>query len=116
MKIPGGVTIPKLTFTFDGDTIEDLQIYDYKDGSKWTTPMIITNLVFTVSNAYPNVMFQNPHQVSSLSVSGSYCNCNFDYLKIASMTFTVNVGSLSILQNSIYTQNSIIVKTPHGTH
>ena len=116
MKIPGGVTIPKLTFTFDGDTIEDLQIYDYKDDSKWKTPMIITNLVFTVSNAYPNVMFQNPHQVSSLTVSGSYCNCNFDYLKIASMTFTVNVGSLSILQNSIYTQNSIIVKTPYGTH
>ena len=116
MKIPGGVTIPKLTFTFDGDTIEDLQIYDYKDNSKWTTPMIITNLVFTISNAYPNVMFQNPHQVSSLTVSGSFCNCNFDYLKIASMTFTVNVGSLSILQNSVYTQNSITVKTPHGTH
>ena len=72
MKIPGGVIIPKLTFKFDGDTIEDLQIYDYKDNSKWTTPMIITNLVFTISNAYPNVMFQNPHQVSSLTVSGSY--------------------------------------------
>ena len=78
--------------------------------------MIITTLSFTISNSYPTIMFQNAHQISSLTVSGLFCNCDFQYMKIASMTFTVSVGSLNILQNSAYTQNSITVKTPHGTH
>ena len=116
LKIPGDITIPKLAFTYDGDTIQDLMLYDYKDNSRWTTPMIITTLTFTISNAYPNIFFQNSHQVSSLTVSGLFWNCDFQYLKIASMTFIVSVGSLNILQNSMYTQNSITVKTPHGTH
>ena len=106
LKIPGGVTIPKLSFTFDGDSIENLLIYDYKDNSKWVNPMIITALTITISNAYPNIYFQNAHQVSSLTISGLFCNCDFQYLKIASMTFTISVGSLNILQNSVYTQNS----------
>ena len=38
LYIPGGVTIPKLSLNFNGDTILDLVIYDYKDGSSWTTP------------------------------------------------------------------------------
>ena len=116
IKIPGGVTIPKLAFILDGDTIDSLQIYDFKNDSKWATPLIISTLTFTISNAYPNIYFKNSHQISSLVVSGLFCNCDFQYMKIASMTFTVNVGSLNILQNSMYTQNSITVKTPHGTH
>ena len=116
IKIPGGVTLTKLSFNFDGDTIDNLQLSDYKGSSKWTTPMIITTLSFTILSSYPTITFQNAHQISSLTVSGLFCNCDFQYMKIASMTFTVNVGSLNILQNSAYTQNSITVKTPHGTH
>lgn len=61
-------------------------------------------------------ILQNAHTVSTLTVSGSYCICSFSTMKIASMTFAVTVGSLDINQNSVYTQNSVTLKTPHGTH
>ena len=44
--VPGGVTIPKLSITYNGDTSQNVLLYDYKDGSSWTTPMIITNLQY----------------------------------------------------------------------
>jgi hypothetical protein len=49
-------------------------------------------------------------------VSGSFCVCSFEKLKIASMNFDVVLGSLSIVQNSFYEENKVIVQTPHGTH
>ena len=116
IHIPGGITIPKLSFTYLGDSSQYVLLYDYKDGSSWMKPMIITNLVFSITDSYPNIHFENAHTVSSLTVSGSYCVCSFEKLKIASMTYTVSVGSLSVIQNSMYSQNSVIVKTPHGTH
>lgn len=78
--------------------------------------MVITTMAFTVSNSYPTVYFQNAHTVSTLTASGSYLVCSFSTMKIASMTFTISVGSLNINQNSVYTQNKITLKTPHGTH
>ena len=116
IHIPGGVTIPKLSFKYLGDSSQNVLLYDYKDGSSWMKPMIITNLVFSITDSYPNIHFENAHTVSSLSVSGSYCVCSFEKLKIASMTYTVSVGSLSVIQNSMYSQNSVTIKTPHGTH
>ena len=114
--IPGGVTIPKLSLNYNGDSILDLIIYDHKDGSSWNTPMIITDLSIVVSDSYPNILFENQHVVSSLTVTGTYCACNFNNLKIASMTYTVTVGSLYIVQNSAYTANKVTVSTPYGTH
>ena len=116
LYIPGGVTIPKLSITYNGDTTQNVLLYDYKSGTSWTTPMIISDLTITVSGSYPNIYFQNSHTVTSLTVSGTYWICSFSTLKIASMTFKISVGSLNINQNSVYTQNSIVLKTPHGTH
>ena len=116
LYIPGGVTIPKLSFTYDGDANQNVLLYDYKGSSTWIKPMIITTMVFAIANSYPTVYFQNAHTVSTLTVSGSYWIWSFSTLKIASMTFTVTVGSLNINQNSAYTTNSVTVKTPHGTH
>ena len=116
LHIPGGVTIPKLSITYDGDTTENVMLYDYKSGSSWKTPMIITTMAISITGSYPNIDFANAHTVSSLTVSGSYCICSFSTMKIASMTFSISVGSLNINQNSAYTQNSVSVKTPHGTH
>ena len=78
--------------------------------------MVITTMAISITGSYPNIDFTNAHTVSSLTVSGSYCICSFSTMKIASMTFTISVGSLNINQNSAYTQNSVTVKTPHGTH
>lgn len=72
LKVPGGVTIPQLSLTFNGDTIPDLVVYDSKDGSTWTTPMTITTLSITVQDSYPNVVFENAHTVTTLTVSGTY--------------------------------------------
>jgi crooked neck len=44
IKIPGGVSIPKLSFKYDGDSVEDLLLFDETDGDKWITPMIIVEL------------------------------------------------------------------------
>ena len=116
IHIPGGVTIPKLSFAYDGDSSQSVLLYDYKGSSSWSKPMVITTMTLTVSNSYPAVYFQNAHTVTTLTVSGSYWVCSFSTMKIASMTFTISVGSLNINQNSAYTQNKVIVKTPHGTH
>jgi hypothetical protein len=37
-------------------------------------------------------------------------------MKIAAMTYTISVGSLDILQNAVYTENKVVVKTPKGVH
>jgi hypothetical protein len=116
IRIPGGVTIPKISFKFQGDRIDNLMLYDFKDDSNWVTPLIVTELQFKISDAYPNILMKNSHQVSTLTVSGSYCVCNFHTLKIGSMNFDVTLGSLSIIQNSGVNVNKMIVKTPHGTH
>ena len=114
--IPGGITLPKISITYDGDSSEYIQLYDYKSGTSWVKPMIISSLILSISNSYPSVYFKNAHTVSSLLVSGSFWVCNFNTLKIISMTFTVSVGSLNINQNKEISQNSITMKTPHGTH
>ena len=116
VKIPGGVRIPKLSFKYNGDGIPDLMLYDYKDDTNWSTPMNIGELAIAVSDSYPNVLLQNAHQVDTLTVSGNFCVCNFHNLKIKAMNFAVTLGSLSILQNSVYSANKVLVKTPHGTH
>ena len=116
LYIPGGVTIPKLSITYNGDTNQNVLLYDYKSGTSWTTPMIISALTITISDSYPNIYFANAHTVTSLTVSGTYWICSFSTMKIASMVFTISVGSLNVNQNRVYTQNSIVLKTPHGTH
>ena len=116
VHVPGGVTIPKLNFVYSGDSSQNVLLYDYKGDSVWTNPMIISELYFSIKDSYPNIYFRNSHFVSLLSVLGTYWIWSFENLKIASMTFTVSVGSLNIVQNSMYTQNSVTVKTPHGTH
>ena len=116
LKIPGGQTLNKLSLTFNGDSIVDLLVYDSKDGSTWTTPMDITTLEIVVSDSYPNIIFENAHTVGTLTVSGTYCVCNFHTLKITTMTYAITVGSLSIKQNSAIPTNKVIVTTPDGTH
>ena len=78
--------------------------------------MIIGELSIKVSESYPNVIFENEHEVDLLVISGTYCVCNFHNMKIKSMDFSVVLGSLSIIQNSVYSVNKMLVKTPHGTH
>jgi hypothetical protein len=116
IKIPGGVNIPKLSFKLEGDKISDLIIYDYKDDSTWSNPMLIDELNFNIVESYPNVFFKNQHQVAHLKVQGSYCACNFEKMKIKKMEFAVTLGSLSVIQNSIYSVNKMTIKTPKGTH
>lgn len=101
---------------FNGDFIPDLLVYDSKDGSTWTNPMIITTLEITVSDSYPNIIFENAHTFTTLTVSGTYYICNFHTLKISSMTYGITVGSLSINQNSAIPSNKISITTPDGTH
>ena len=116
IRIPGGVTIQKLSFNFEGDKIPDLILYDYKGGSTWTSPMKIGLLDIKVSDSYPNILFRNAHEITELSISGSYCVANFDKLKISRMNFAVTLGSLSIVQNNAIPVNKMTVNTPHGTH
>jgi hypothetical protein len=116
IKIPGGVNIPKLSFKLEGDEIPDLMIYDFKEDSTWNNPMLIDELNFDIIESYPNVLFKNQHQVANLNVQGSYCVCNFEKLKIQKMKFAVTLGSLSVIQNSMYSVNRMTVKTPKGTH
>ena len=71
-KIPGGQPITKLSMNFNGDSITDLLLYDFKDGSSWVTPMTITTLEITVSDSYPNIILENAHTVTTLTVSGTY--------------------------------------------
>lgn len=42
--------------------------------------------------------------------------CNFHTLNIGTMTYTITVGSLSIIQNSATPTNSLTVTTPDGTY
>ena len=116
IKMPGGVNIPKLKFNSEGDRIQDLVFYDYKDGSTWNTPLIIGELEFIIDDSFPNIIFDNEHEVTTLTVSGSYCVCNFHKLKITTMNFDVTLGSLSVIQNSEISANKVTVNTPLGTH
>ena len=99
-----------------GGTAKGFAVSDYKDGSTWTTPMTITTLQISVSDSYPNILFQNAHTVGTLTVSGTYCVCSFENLKITAMTYTITVGSLSVVQGSTFPINRVTVQTPHGTH
>ena len=93
LRIPGGVRIPKLSFSYDGDGTNDVLLYDQKGNNKWNNPMIIGELSIKVSESYPNVIFENEHEVDLLVISGTYCVCNFHNMKIKSMDFSVVLGS-----------------------
>ena len=72
IKIPGGVLIPTLDFKLEGDKILDLIVSDSKDKSTWKTPMKISNLVFKINDAYPNIFLKSSHEIETLTVSGTY--------------------------------------------
>ena len=114
VKIPGGVSISQMSFKLDGGSSDNMLVYDHKDGSSWNTPMIINTLQFTISDSYPVIKFENAHQVTSLSVTGTYCACTFDKVRINSMTYDINVGTLSINQNSVFAENKVTITTPDG--
>ena len=114
IKIPGGVSINQMSFIFTGGLSENMLVYDYKDGSSWNTPMIINTLQFTISDSYPVIKLENAHQVTSLSVTRTYCACTFVKVRINSMTYNINVGTLNINQNSVFTENKLTITTPDG--
>ena len=114
IKVPGDVSINQMSFTFNGGSSENILVYDHKDGGSWNTPMIVGTLQFTVSDSYPVIKFENAHQINSLIVSGTYCACTFDKVRISSMTYNINVGSLNINQNSVFTENKLTITTPDG--
>ena len=114
VKIPGGVSISQMSFKLDGGSSDNMLVYDHKDGSSWNTPMIINTLQFTISDSYPVIKLENAHQVTSLSVTGTYCACTFDTVRINSMTYNINVGTLNINQNSVFTENKLRITTPDG--
>ena len=116
IKIPGGTSLDKLAFNYDGDQIKKIKLLDHKDGSSWSLPLKIGELVIQSANSGPHVYFKNEHQVENLKVNGHSVICNFEKLKISAMDFEVVFGSLSILQNKQFSENKITVKTPHGTH
>jgi len=116
IRIPGGVIIPSLKFTFEGDTIPDLLVRDFKKDSKWITPMIIQNLEISISDSYPSIQMTSAHQIDSMTISATFCIAEFLNVKIEAMTFTAVLGSLNILQHSDFPINKMVVRTPKGTH
>ena len=58
--------------------------------------------------------FRNSHTIGTLNINGDYCICSFDTVSINVMTFDIDVGSLYINQNSVYTENKLIITTPFG--
>ena len=114
LKIPGGTTLTKLTLALSGKK-QDVFVFDSKDNSGWVTPLAITDLVFTFSESFPRVFLTNLHDVTKLTASGDYCVCDFNKVKINEMDFQVTVGSLNVLQNSLYADNKITLQTPLGT-
>ena len=116
IRVPGGVTIPSLTFNFKGDTSPDTLLRDYKESSTWTSTMTITTMSVVVSNSAPKIFFKNSHTIGTLSISGDFCICSFDTVSITVMTFDIDAGSLYINQNSAITENKLVITTPYGTH
>ena len=114
VKVPGGVSINQMSFKLDGGSSDNMLVYDHKDGSSWNTPMIINSLQFSISELFPVINFDNLHQIASLSVTGSYCVCTFNKVRINSMAYNIDVGSLNIIQNSVYTENKVTITTPDG--
>ena len=114
LKIPGGTTLTKLTLALSGKK-QDVFVFDSKDNSGWVTPLTITDLIFTFSESFPRVFLTNLHDVTKLTASGDYCVCDFNKVKINEMDFQVAVGSLNVLQNSLYADNKITLQTPLGT-
>ena len=116
LKIPGGVTLNSLKFTYNGDKIQDVILSDTLDGSTWATVMDITTLTFEIDDSLPVVTFQGAHTIASLDITGTYCLCSFETTAITVMNYDVDVGSLYIVQNSAFTENRVQVETPDGLH
>ncbi|CAI2386021.1 unnamed protein product [Moneuplotes crassus] len=116
VKIPGGQSLTELYLKFPGETRQNHILYDYKDNSSWSSPLIITNFSIDVDAANPNIFLRNEHEVAYMRITGAYCVCDFQKLKIKAMNFEIMFGSLNIVQNKFYAENKITVKTPHGTH
>ena len=116
IRVPGGTYLDKLSFVYEGGSLAIVQLLDHKGKSSWDTPLNIGELSIKVRDSSPHISLRNEHKVEKLAVSGDFCVCNFEKLKISEMDFEVVLGSLSVLQNKIYTENKITVKTPHGTH
>ncbi|CAI2361318.1 unnamed protein product [Moneuplotes crassus] len=116
IKIPGGKSLSSLNFDFVGDKYQDILLFDSKDGSSWGTPLSINTMRVVIDDSAPHIFFNNQHQVDNLIISGDFCICDFQKLKIKSMNFQITVGSLNIVQNSQYSENKVTAKTPLGTH
>jgi hypothetical protein len=105
-----------LKIEYLGDRIPNLLLNDFKHNRTFSAPLTIDYLIVVIHDSFPNIHFVNPHQINKLSVKGTYCNCNFDNLKIANMDFDVMTGALSVEQNSAYPYNKVSVQTPAGDH
>ncbi|CAI2372474.1 unnamed protein product [Moneuplotes crassus] len=116
IKIPGGKSLSAIAIEFSSKSSENILLYDYKDNSIWSSPLVINDLSIAIDDSNPNIFFKNEHEITNMRVTGAYCVCDFQKLKIKTMDFQVVFGSLNILQNKIYSENKITVKTPHGTH
>jgi hypothetical protein len=83
---------------------------------KVTKESISLSALSEINDAYPNIIFKHPHEVTTLTVTGSYWAWTFEKMKIKTMVFTITVGSLNVVQNRVYAENKVTLKTPHGTH
>jgi hypothetical protein len=72
LKFPGGVTIPKLSFYYSGDTSDDVLLFDHKDSYQWQTPMKITEFYLDVMDSRPHVYLNSPHEVATLKARGVF--------------------------------------------
>ena len=88
---------------------------DRHRGNVWNSPMQITALEFDMTTSYPVIKFENPHEIGTLTLSGSYCLCTFNNVKITAMSYDINVGSLDIVQHADFTENKVSITTPDGT-
>jgi hypothetical protein len=113
LYVPGGVTIPKITFTYNGDSAPDIILNDNEDGA-FTTPMIVTAFDLIVADSYPNVELTSEHTIGTLTVTGSYWICSFNNVKIGALTFNIGVGSLYLVQNAIYPENTLDLYSSEG--
>ena len=62
-----------MTLEFPDQASKNLIVYDYKDGSTWTSPLVVTNLVIAVDRANPNIFFRNEHEVANFRATGAFC-------------------------------------------
>ena len=112
LKIPSNIQLEDITFQLSGN-MTGLVLSDDRDGQLWQDQLILNSLNIEINNSKQNVFLTQPHSITRLKISGSYCNCNFEGLEIKNFTFDVKTGLLAFAQSSAITVNKVILNHFH---